>query len=105
MISQEIVVTVGGGVFVESKLVIAKGLKYALIGRNGVGKSSLLKFIVQTFPKTMAVLCEQEPIALDLSAIETVMSFDERRLYYWRNLNTRILRMKDWLKFTKKWPI
>jgi ATPase subunit of ABC transporter with duplicated ATPase domains len=48
MISQEIVVTVGGGVFVESKLVIAKGLKYALIGRNGVGKSSLLKFIVQT---------------------------------------------------------
>jgi len=78
MISQEIVVTVGGGVFVESKLVIAKGLKYALIGRNGVGKSSLLKFIVQTFPKTMAVLCEQEPIALDLSAIETVMSFDEK---------------------------
>jgi hypothetical protein len=29
----------------------------------------------------MAVLCEQEPIALDLSAIETVMSFDEKATF------------------------
>ena len=78
--------TIGGKALLEStQLKLAKGRKYGLIGRNGIGKTTLLSEMARKdildFPKDMHVsLIEQEINGGPVSVIDTVLSCDEERI-------------------------
>lgn len=65
---------------------LTKNHRYGLIGRNGTGKTTLLKhlstFQIEQFPRTLKVLhVEQETMGSDMSVQDAVMFADvERRL-------------------------
>ncbi len=77
--------TIGGKALLDStQLRLAKGRKYGLIGRNGIGKTTLLSEIARKetpdFPKDMHVsLVEQEVDGSSMSVIDTVLACDEER--------------------------
>lgn len=69
---------------VGATLRFREGRRYGLVGRNGVGKSTLLRHIAARrlpfFPKYLTtVLVQQEARASELSALETVLGVDKRR--------------------------
>lgn len=69
---------------VGATLRFREGRRYGLVGRNGVGKSTLLRHIAARrlpfFPKYLTtVLVQQEARASDASALETVVGVDKRR--------------------------
>ena len=63
-------------------LVIAKGRRYGLVGRNGVGKSTLLRSISSRqldIPRNISILhVEQEVIGDDTTALESVLNSNDR---------------------------
>jgi ATP-binding cassette, subfamily F, member 1 len=75
-VSTLITINVGGHELIDSKLVLVAGCKYALIGKNGVGKSTLLRHLSKTLKRV--VLCEQEPVASKLSPLDIVVQSDEK---------------------------
>ncbi len=76
---------IGGKTLLETAVLrLAKGRKYGLIGRNGVGKTTMLNEItrkdIPDFPKDMHVASvEQEIDGNDVSVIDTILSCDEER--------------------------
>ncbi|XP_036343718.1 LOW QUALITY PROTEIN: ATP-binding cassette sub-family F member 1-like [Rhagoletis pomonella] len=73
----------GNDLFVNANLLIAHGRRYGLVGPNGHGKTTLLRHIsTRAFaipPNIDVLLCEQEVIATDKTAIETILEADEKR--------------------------
>ena len=67
----------------DANLVIAFGRRYGLVGRNGTGKSTLLRAISNRelkIPSHISILhVEQEAIGDDTSAIDSVLAADEER--------------------------
>eukprot|EP00826_Nyctotherus_ovalis_P011129 TRINITY_DN12905_c0_g1_i7.p1 TRINITY_DN12905_c0_g1~~TRINITY_DN12905_c0_g1_i7.p1 ORF type:complete len:670 (-),score=210.27 TRINITY_DN12905_c0_g1_i7:106-2070(-) len=77
--------TIGGKALLEStQLRLAKGRKYGLIGRNGIGKTTLLSEMVRkeilNFPKEMHVsLVEQEVEGSSTSVLDSILNCDTER--------------------------
>eukprot|EP01022_Parablepharisma_sp_SALTPOND_P028171 TRINITY_DN695_c0_g1_i1.p1 TRINITY_DN695_c0_g1~~TRINITY_DN695_c0_g1_i1.p1 ORF type:complete len:746 (-),score=124.72 TRINITY_DN695_c0_g1_i1:12381-14618(-) len=77
--------TIGGKTLLEStQLRLAKGRKYGLIGRNGIGKTTMMceiaKKDIPGFPKEMHVsLVEQEVEGGSMTVLETVLICDQER--------------------------
>ncbi|XP_001355647.2 ATP-binding cassette sub-family F member 1 [Drosophila pseudoobscura] len=73
----------GNDLFVNANLLIAHGRRYGLVGPNGHGKTTLLRHIAtRAFaipPNIDVLLCEQEVVATDKTAIETILEADTRR--------------------------
>ncbi|XP_076260354.1 ATP-binding cassette sub-family F member 1 [Rhynchophorus ferrugineus] len=73
----------GKDLFVNANLVIANGRHYGLVGPNGHGKTTLLRHLAQRafdIPPNIDILyCEQEVVADDFSAVETVLKADVKR--------------------------
>jgi len=73
----------GKDLFRDASLMIAQGRRYGLVGPNGHGKTTLLRHIgsksLQIPPNIDALICEQEVVADERSALETVLSSDEKR--------------------------
>lgn len=72
----------------DAHLQLKAGVRYGLVGRNGVGKSSLLRVVGNRtligFPKNVSVLyVEQEVVGDDRSVIQAVLDSDiiTRRIY------------------------
>jgi ATP-binding cassette, subfamily F, member 3 len=77
-------VIVGSSVLLhETMLLLVYGHRYGLIGRNGVGKTSLLRQLVSgslAFPKNIQVLyVEQEAAPSSLSPLQAVLETDYER--------------------------
>ena len=73
----------GKDLFRDASLMIAAGRRYGLVGPNGHGKTTLLRHIgsrsLQIPPNIDVLICEQEVVADERSALETVLSSDEKR--------------------------
>lgn len=77
----------GGGpdLLQNANLILAKGRRYGLMGRNGCGKTTLMTFLANrqisgAVPKNMTMLLvRQEIIGNDLNAVETVLKSDVKR--------------------------
>ena len=73
----------GNDLFVNSNLLIASGRRYGLVGPNGHGKTTLLRHLANRAfaipPNIDVLLCEQEVVADDLSAVDTVVKADVKR--------------------------
>jgi len=77
----------GGGpdLLQNASLILAKGRRYGLMGRNGCGKTTLMTFMANrqiegAIPKNMSMLLvRQEIIGNDWTAIETVLKSDVKR--------------------------
>jgi ATP-binding cassette subfamily F protein 1 len=73
----------GKDLFRDASLMIAAGRRYGLVGPNGHGKTTLLRHIgsrsLQIPPNIDALICEQEVVADERSALETVLSSDVKR--------------------------
>ena len=67
----------------SANLVVSYGRRYGLCGRNGIGKSTLLKMISNNWleiPKHISILhLEQEVVGDDTLAIESVLEADFKR--------------------------
>ena len=76
---------VGGKALLEgANLQLVNGRKYGLVGRNGIGKTSLLAALARgDFPKVprnlQILLVEQEVVGDERSVIETVLQTDIER--------------------------
>lgn len=71
----------GKRILLNSDLVLVKGRKYGLVGKNGVGKSTLLRYIssglITNFPSDLSVShMNQEIGGSDKSAVEVVVHSD-----------------------------
>jgi ATP-binding cassette subfamily F protein 3 len=79
-------VGIGGKVLLDNAMLrLTKGRRYGLIGRNGIGKTTLLNEMVRKeihdFPKDLHVASvEQEVDGTDVSVLNTVVACDEERL-------------------------
>ena len=66
-------------------LQLVYGVKYGLVGRNGVGKSTLLRAIadktIKLPPFLFIIHVEQECAGEDLSALEAVLAVDKERTW------------------------
>ncbi|XP_050331748.1 ATP-binding cassette sub-family F member 1 [Bactrocera neohumeralis] len=73
----------GNDLFVNANLLIAHGRRYGLVGPNGHGKTTLLRHIAtRAFaipPNIDVLLCEQEVVATDKTAIDTILEADVKR--------------------------
>ncbi len=92
-------IALGGKIlFSEASLTINQGKRYGLIGVNGCGKTTLMKFIKnkeEEFEKAIPnhidiLLLEQEILPSDSTALESVLDSDEVR--------TRLLNEKETLE-------
>ena len=68
----------------ECDLTLVSGRKYGLVGRNGIGKTTLLKFLAahqfEGMPENLQILhIEQEVPSGDKSVLETVLATDIER--------------------------
>ena len=76
--------TKGRNLFTNATLSIAFGRRYGLVGPNGMGKTTLLKHIVNRAlnipPNIDILICEQEVQADEESAIQVVLNADKRRI-------------------------
>lgn len=74
----------GNDLFVNANLLIASGRRYGLVGPNGHGKTTLLRHLANRAfeipPNIDVLLCEQEVVADDFSAVDTVVKADTKRL-------------------------
>ena len=80
-ISERIQVTAGKNILItESELIISNRNKYGLIGENGIGKTSLLKYITKKYKNNIDLyLVEQEIDILDITIIDYILSKNEKR--------------------------
>lgn len=76
----------GGGteLITKADLILSHGRKYGLIGKNGIGKSTLLHhisgYLFPDFPKHLHVLhVEQEIVGDDTKVIDFVVNSDQER--------------------------
>mmetsp|Transcript_46012 Transcript_46012/g.75065 ORF Transcript_46012/g.75065 Transcript_46012/m.75065 type:complete len:783 (-) Transcript_46012:1348-3696(-) len=73
----------GSTLFVDSSMSLAFGRRYGVVGRNGIGKSTLLRAISNrevAVPKNMQILyIEQEEAGSDMNALECVLVCDVER--------------------------
>lgn len=73
----------GNDLFVNANLLIAHGRRYGLVGPNGHGKTTLLRHIAtRAFaipPNIDVLLCEQEVVADDYTAVQTILNADVKR--------------------------
>lgn len=97
-------IQIGGKTLIEdATLKIAFGRKYFLIGRNGVGKTTLLNYIarkeIDGIPKHIQVVhVEQEVIMTDNGLLDEVLSCDKERtdlLKESNEINALISKEKD----------
>lgn len=77
-------ITLGGKrILTNASLLLAFGRRYGLVGRNGVGKSTLLRNISSrqlSVPATTSILhVEQEVVGDDTTALQSVLSADFKR--------------------------
>lgn len=77
-------VTLGGKrILTNANLLLARGRRYGLVGRNGVGKSTLLRNLSArqlAVPTTMSILhVEQEVVGDETTALQSVLSADFKR--------------------------
>lgn len=67
----------------NAELVLANGRRYGLVGRNGLGKSTLLRMISEKqlkIPSHISILhVEQEVVGDDTSALDSVLECDTAR--------------------------
>ncbi|KAG8747863.1 hypothetical protein FRC10_010482 [Ceratobasidium sp. 414] len=85
-----------------ASLTLAHGRRYGLIGRNGVGKSTLLRHIALRevpIPAHISILfVEQEIVGDDTTALESVLKADvwrDRLLKDEKILNERLLKLEE----------
>ncbi|XP_055373011.1 ATP-binding cassette sub-family F member 1 [Condylostylus longicornis] len=73
----------GNDLFVNANLLIANGRRYGLVGPNGHGKTTLLRHISSRAfaipPNIDVLLCEQEVVADEHTAVETILMADVKR--------------------------
>lgn len=73
----------GNDLFVNANLLFANGRRYGLVGPNGHGKTTLLRHLANRAfdipPNIDVLLCEQEVVADDNSAVDTVLKADVKR--------------------------
>lgn len=77
-------VTLGGKrILTNANLLLSRGRRYGLVGRNGVGKSTLLRNLSArqlAVPVTMSILhVEQEVVGDETTALQSVLSADFKR--------------------------
>lgn len=74
--------------FVGADLLLAGGRRYGLVGRNGLGKTTLLKMISLKqlqIPSHISILhVEQEVVGDETIAIDSVLECDEKLTDLWR---------------------
>lgn len=73
----------GKKILIDASICLSFGRRYGLVGRNGIGKSTLLKHLssrILNVPKNISILhVEQEVIGNEVTAIESVLSADTLR--------------------------
>ncbi|WFD03345.1 hypothetical protein MOBT1_002034 [Malassezia obtusa] len=86
----------------NAELTMAYGRRYGLVGRNGVGKSTLLRHMALRdvpIPTNVSLLyVEQEIVGDDTPAVEAVLKADvwrERLLAEERNINAQLQALED----------
>jgi ATP-binding cassette subfamily F protein 3 len=78
-------ISIGGRTLIEdASLKISYGRRYVLVGRNGIGKTTLLNHItrkeIDGIPKHLQILhVEQEVVSSDRTLLEEVLSCDHER--------------------------
>ena len=69
---------------VEANMFLVYGRKYGFVGRNGVGKSTLMKSLASRalpVPASISIIyVEQEVMADDTTALQSVLNADKRRV-------------------------
>nr|CAG4708809.1 unnamed protein product [Naegleria fowleri] len=82
----DVIVSVGSKTLLSgTDVVLLNGRRYGMIGRNGVGKTTLLRHIAERdfkgIPPYLQILhIEQEIVGDDVSALDTVLNSDVERL-------------------------
>lgn len=73
----------GKRILTNANLLLAQGRRYGLVGRNGVGKSTLLRSLSArqlAVPATMSILhVEQEVVGDETTALQSVLAADFKR--------------------------
>jgi ATP-binding cassette subfamily F protein 3 len=73
----------GRRILTNASMTLAFGRRYGLIGRNGIGKSTLLRHIASyqlSIPKSLSILhVEQEVVGDDTLALTSVLQADVKR--------------------------
>ena len=93
--------TIGGKALLEdTQLRLSKGRKYGLIGRNGIGKTTMMSEIARkdilNFPKEMHVsLVEQEIMGGEITVLDAVLSCDKERLELLQELSEIEILLND----------
>jgi len=93
IIVPSVTIIVGGKTLLDNaNLKLAFGRKYGLIGRNGIGKTTLLNHIarkdIEGFPKHLHVLhVEQEIEGDNKRVVDHVLECDVERLQLMRELD------------------
>lgn len=77
-----------------------EGTKYGIIGRNGIGKSTLLRYIaahrIIGFPSHIStMLVEQETRATEKTALETVIDADTQRTALLQEKDALLMKTED----------
>ena len=86
-------ISIGGRTLIDdASLKIAYGRRYVLVGRNGIGKTTLLNHItrkeIDGIPKHLQILhVEQEVVSSDRTLIEEVLSCDHERTRLFKELD------------------
>ncbi|KAJ3424727.1 atp-binding cassette sub-family f member [Anaeramoeba flamelloides] len=100
---KEFTINFGGNILLrDGEFKIVYGRRYGLIGRNGVGKTTLLRYIARRElkfnPRISVTLIEQEAIGDERSPLEQVLHVDRER----ENLLKEQSEIESWLKINTK---
>lgn len=103
-------ISIGGRTLIEdASLKISFGRRYVLVGRNGIGKTTLLNHVVRKefdeIPKHLQILhVEQEVVSSDRTLLEEVLSCDVERTRLLKELEevNVALQTSDDKKLTEK---
>lgn len=93
----------------DTKLNLQYGDHYGLIGKNGIGKTSLLNFIAEKYNGSDIIYVKQEEPESDLSILETLLSADKEVYCAAQRLkeleNSELLDVEEYMALGQKYGV